>query len=106
MSRSMRVFLCLAMAAAVCLLAALASDYVLDTRELRSLEKQLAESRTAWETTAAAKENLQGELSQVNGDIREATLTIGESATRAASLKKEIEQLEREIAALKKETGE
>ncbi len=101
MNRSGNALLCLVMAAALCLLAVLASDYLRDTRELRALEVRLEESRSAWEATAAAKEELEDELAQVNSDLREASLTIEESATRAASLRQDIEELEQQISELK-----
>ena len=85
MTKSTRAALCLVMAAAIGLLAWLGSQYLRDRKTLRSLETQLSESRAAWEATAAAKEELQAELTQVNNDLREANLTIQESASRAAA---------------------
>ena len=104
MTKSTRAALCLVMAAAIGLLAFLGTQYFRDRKTLRSLETQLTESRAAWEATAAAKEEMQAELTQVNNGLREANLTIQESVTRAVELRRDIAELEEDIAEMKNQS--
>ena len=106
MSRSMKIFLCAVMAAALILAAVIGAGIVRDRRALNEMKRELAVSRAAWEDTAARKEELQAELKTVTEDLKEAQLTLEESTTRAEELRADIAQLETEIAELREKVGD
>lgn len=88
--------LCAALLLSICLLSGL---FRLRS-DLSDTEQALALSRNTWETTAAAKETLQEELSEVTDALREANLTLAESEARAEELRQEIALLQTEIDSL------
>ena len=85
---------------AVLLMVVLCGRYIQAGRALRESQLALAASRQNWETTAAEKETLQAELSQVENEVKEAALTLQESTDRAAQLEAELAALRQEIDAL------
>ena len=100
MIKTVRILLCVVMAAAIAVGFSLASAVFRDQRLLRDLSGQLSASRTAWETTAAEKEKLQAELRIVEDALKEARLTLQESTERAETLQAEIDTLEAEISGM------
>lgn len=57
----------------------------------------LLKSRAVWEQTAADKEALLKELTEVRNQIREAELSLDEATEKAAGLKAEINALQEEM---------
>lgn len=100
MNKSLIRFCLAALCAAVLLSAGLLSGLFRLVSDLSGTEQALALSRNAWETTAAAKETLQEELSEVTDALREANLTLAESEARAEDLRQDIALLRTEIADL------
>ena len=103
MRKGEKIWLCLVMAAALCVLGVLGAGMLRDRSRMRELEGQLAVSRAAWENTAERKETLQAELKTVTEALKEAKLTLEESTARAEELRQEIARLEQEIARLRTE---
>ena len=101
MNNQLKIILCLVMAAALALITVCGLNYLRLTKELRSSEQQLAESRETWETIAAEKEALQDDLRAKQKELKEAKLTLDETTERASELKAEIEQLRKDIELLK-----
>lgn len=60
----------------------------------------LSKSRAAWEQTAADKEALQKELTEVRNQIREAELSLNEANEKASGLRTEIDALQKELESL------
>ena len=100
MSKSLFRFCLASLCAAVLLSAGLLSGLFRLVSDLSDTEQALALSRNTWETTAAAKETLQEELSEVTDALREANLTLAESEARAEELRQEIALLQTEIDSL------
>lgn len=101
MNKHLKIWLCIVMASAIALIAFCAVDYLSLGSRLRDCEKRLAESRAAWEQIAADKVEIQKELKAKKENLKEAELTLSESAERAEELKTEIELLKQEIETLK-----
>ena len=101
MNNQLKVILCLVMAAACALIVVCGLNYLHLTRELCSIEQQLAESRETWEKIAAEKETLQDSLRAKQKELKETKLTLDETTERATELKTEIEQLRKDIELLK-----
>ena len=101
MNKHVRITVYIAMAAAIALVALCSLNYVNLGKELRSYEAQLAESRMAWETTAAEKEKLQEELKAKEKELNIAKLELDSSNQEAEKIRTEIGQLKAEIEALK-----
>ena len=95
------MILAAATAAAILLAVFLGAGLIRDLNKSREMNRELAESRAAWEDTAARKEALQEELKKVTEDLREAKLTLEESTARAEELREEIARLEKEIESLR-----
>ena len=103
MSRRQKALLLLVLILAGVVSGRLWTELLRDRGRLSDLTRQLGESRTAWETTAAEKEALQEEKRIVDGALREAELTLAESTARAEELGTEIAALEAEITLLRNE---
>ena len=101
MSKQMKVFLYVVMAAALTLMIICFLNYQSLTNDLRSCEKLLAESRETWEEIAAEKEELQTDLKARRKELKEAQLSLDESTERIEQLKAEIEQLRKDIDILR-----
>ena len=101
MNGTMKILLCLAMAAALAVTGVLGVGILRDRNRVREMSAELQESRSRWEDTAARKETLQEELKQVTEDLKEARLTLEESTARAEELREDIAELERQIAELR-----
>ena len=93
MNQSLRIWLLLTLVAAVLLSAFQILRLAEQGRELAGMERSLRDSRTAWETTAEAKETLQAERQALINAIKEAELTLEESKQRTETLSQEIETL-------------
>lgn len=106
MNKPLRLILCLVMAAAFALIIVCGLNYLRLTKELRSCEQQLAESRETWEKIAAEKEELQIDLRAKQKELKETKLTLDETTERASELKAEIEQLRKDIDLLKEKQKE
>lgn len=96
--------LLLTAALAVILTTVLYAGLLRDAQTLRELNARLEESRASWESTAEAKEKLQAELKTAEEALKEAKLTISESATRAETLKADIAELRAELGETEEET--
>ncbi len=103
MSGLLRGMICLAMAAALVLMAVLGIGYLRDRKTLKEKQQALESSRAAWERIAEDKVELQGRLKEATNQLKEAKLTLEESTARAAELRTEIDTLKAEIEALKTE---
>ena len=101
MNKSLKLWLCAVMIAAVVLMAVCSADYLSRGRQLRSVEALLSESRAAWEQISADKEELKKDLKSKKSELKEAELSLSEATERAVELKAEIETLKAEIEALK-----
>lgn len=101
MSKSMKLWLCIVMIAAIALMSVCMADYLSLSRNLRTVQVQLSESRAVWEQIAADKEELQKELKSKKNELKEAQLSLSEANEKAEELKTEIETLKKEIEVLK-----
>ena len=101
MNKHLKIWLCIVMAAAVALMSLCTVEYLSLGSQLRDSENLLAESRAAWERIAADKVEIQKELKAKKENLKEAELTLSESAERAEELRTEIELLKQEIETLK-----
>ena len=101
MSKSVKLAVCVVMAAALALMAVLAFQYLDMKKELNALERQLNESRDNWEKIAADKEELQVGLKAKQKEINKTQLQLEEAEERALELKQDILLLQQEIEALK-----
>ena len=101
MNSNLRLILCAVLAIALVILGTTAADIVRDWEQLRETERQLGESRSAWEGIAERKEELQAELKTVTEKLKEARLTLEESTARAEELRQDLAELQAEIEALK-----
>lgn len=101
MSKSMKLWLCIVMIAAIALMSLCMADYLSLSRNLRTVQDQLSESRAVWERIAADKEELQKELKSKKNELKEAQLSLSEANEKAEELKSDIETLKKEIKVLK-----
>ena len=101
MNKSLRITVYIVMAAALAMMIFCTLNYLNIGKELRSCEKRLAESRTAWETIAAEKESLQDDLKARQKELNIARLELDNATEDAEKIRAEIEQLRTEIEALK-----
>ncbi len=102
MNKSLRITVCIVMAAAIALMGFCILNYMNLGKELRSCESQLAESRIAWETIAADKEALQADLKAKQKELSIAQLELDSATEDAEKIRAEIETLRDEIEVLKK----
>lgn len=105
MNKTLKGMLAAVLAIALALALFLGAGILRDSREIRAMTKELAESRARWEDTAARKEALQAELKQVTEALKEAKLTLEESTARETELQADIQALEQEIQALQPPEG-
>lgn len=63
--------------------------------QVDTLTEELAESREAWETTAAEKEAIEAELQQAQSDLREAEMALEESTIKIGQLESDLAEAER-----------
>lgn len=103
MNKHLRITVYIVMAAAIAMIALCSMNYINLGKKLHSFEEQLAQSRMAWETTAAEKEKLQDELKAKQKKLNIAQLELDNSNREAETIRAEIEQLKAEIEALKQD---
>ena len=94
------ILLCVVLAAALVVSVMFLKQRDALNDQVDTLTAELDASRTSWQTTAAAKELLQAELDAANDAIKEANLTIEESASTSAKMNEQIATLTTENAAL------
>ena len=95
MKKSVFWSLLIVMLTALLLMILFTTDYLNCRNELNLTRAQWNDSRTSWEKTAAAKEELQEKLKLIQNDVKEATLSLSESNERAEELRLEIETLKK-----------
>ena len=101
MSKSLKLFLCAAMAAALALMVFFGLHYRSLGKQLISAQTGMEESQASWNSINAEKLVLKDELDQKNSELREAELSLSELTEKAETLKKDIAALKQEIDSLK-----
>lgn len=100
-SCSLPIFLLIAAIAALALIIGLFTDLAVQRQTLTDTQQALDTSMATWQQIAEEKEGLQEELKLLKNDLREADLTLEETATQEEKLTAEIDQLTRDIEALR-----
>lgn len=105
-SRSLPIFLLIAAIAALALIIGLFTDLAVQRQTLTDTQQALDTSMATWQQIAEEKEGLQEELKLLKNDLREADLTLEETATQEEKLTAEIDQLTRDIEALRNSSSQ
>lgn len=105
-SRSLPIFLLIAAIAALALIIGLFTDLAVQRQTLTDTQQALDTSMATWQQIAEEKEGLQEELKLLKNDLREADLTLEETATQEEKLTAEIDQLTRDIEALRNSSAQ
>ena len=101
MNKSLKMIIFIVMLTAVAVVVLCGIDYFSLGNELRSLDRQLSESREKWEAIAAEKESLQVNLNADKKKLNQLQLTLDNKLKEAEEIRAEIEQLRSDIEALK-----
>ena len=101
MNKRLNILLCFVMVAALVLVCVCTVHFFSLSRQFRLDEQTLSDSRSAWEKTAAEKEELQKQLKSLKDKLKEAELSLSESTDRAEELRQDISALQLEIDVLK-----
>lgn len=101
MNKRLNILLCFVMVAALVLVCVRTVHFFSLSRQFRLDEQTLSDSRSAWEKTAAEKEELQKQLKALKDKLKEAELSLSESTDRAEELRQDISALQLEIDVLK-----
>ena len=101
MNKTQRSLLAAVVVLGLLLMVLFGNSYLSARRELSALKTELNESTASWKQINEEKLVVQKELKEARNELRDAELTISESEERAASLKTDIETLEKEIDELK-----
>lgn len=105
-SRSLPIFLLIAAIAALALIIGLFTDLAVQRQTLTDTQQALDTSMATWQQIAEEKEGLQEELKLLKNDLREADLTLEETATQEEKLTAEVDQLTRDIEALRNSSAQ
>ncbi len=105
-SRSLPIFLLIAAIVALALIIGLFTDLAVQRQTLTDTQQALDTSMATWQQIAEEKEGLQEELKLLKNDLREADLTLEETATQEEKLTAEIDQLTRDIEALRNSSSQ
>ena len=105
-SRSLPIFLLIAAIAALALIIGLFTDLAVQRQTLTDTQQALDTSMATWQQIVEEKEGLQEELKLLKNDLREADLTLEETATQEEKLTAEIDQLTRDIEALRNSSAQ
>lgn len=105
-SRSLPIYLLIAAIAALALIIGLFTDLAVQRQTLTDTQQALDTSMATWQQIAEEKEGLQEELKLLKNDLREADLTLEETATQEEKLTAEIDQLTRDIEALRNSSSQ
>ena len=100
-NKTVKLFCCVALLAALALICVLFLHYRDLGVQLRNTQTLLSESRNSWETTAAEKEALQDQKKALENDLKEAKLSLSEAQEKTKKVREEIDSLTNEIADLK-----
>lgn len=100
-NRTIKIFCCVALAAALALISVLFLHYRDLGAQMKTTQSLLSDSRNTWETTAAEKEALQDQKKALENDLKEAKLSLSEAQEKAKTVKENIDTLNKEIQELK-----
>ena len=100
MNKSLKVFLCAAMVAALALILVCGLHYRSMEKQLSDVQTLLDDSQANWKNIDAEKQILLETLAGKTDDLREAELSLSELNQKADDLKKDIEDLRQEIETL------
>ena len=100
MNKSLKVFLCAAMVAALALILVCGLHYRSMEKQLSDVQTLLDDSQANWKNIDAEKQILLETLAGKTDDLREAELFLSELNQKADDLKKDIEDLRQEIETL------
>ncbi len=101
MNKTVRIFLCAAMVAALALIIVCGLHYRNLGNQLSIVQADLEKCETNWKNTNAEKLILLETLDAKTADVREAEISHRELIQKAEDLKKDIEELRQEIGTLK-----
>ena len=104
MNKQLKIIICIVMISAIAMIFICGMNYSGLGKELRSLDRQLTESREKWEKIAAEKEALQVDLNENQKKLKSMQRTLDDKTKEAEEIRAEIEQLRSEIDTLKQDS--